>query len=131
MHEPIILYGTDQSLLHTRTMMLRQAGFVVLTANGTAELEHLAERCRVSLLVVCHTVSADGREAALAIMQRHCPEMKSLTISKQYYGVSSYPVVYVAEGPAGLVARVGQMVGREAPARQKMQAQNNSGTFLN
>ncbi len=112
MHEPILLYGTDRSLLHTRAMILQQAGFDVVSVQEKSEIERHAERCRVGLLLLCHTLDPKAREDAVAAVHKHCPDARSLVIVKQFGGACTthYPVVNAGDGPAHMLAAIEQLL---------------------
>ncbi|MGI4828914.1 MAG: hypothetical protein ACRYFU_12100, partial [Janthinobacterium lividum] len=77
----ILVYGRDPSLLDTRRWVLERAGYRVLTAQTLAEARHLAATEPVSVLLLCHGLSAQDCEDALAVADIIRPEMRRLLIT--------------------------------------------------
>jgi hypothetical protein len=79
----ILTYGRDETLLHTRRLLLEQAGYMVDTASTPGSFQsHLAgAKSPYSLLILCHTI---------ATQEQH--EISS--------GLSSETAVYLLKAPA-------------------------------
>ena len=81
MSDWILLYGDDQLLLHTRTMVLERAGLAVLTAIEASDVERIVLSQKISLLVLCHTLSSEKCEAAVSLAESIRPAIRSLVLT--------------------------------------------------
>jgi len=77
----ILVYGSDQLLLNTRTMVLEKAGYAVLTAIEASDVERIILSQKISLLVLCHTLSSEKCEAALELAESRRPVIRSLVLT--------------------------------------------------
>lgn len=80
----VLLFGHDDMLLHTRSLILEGAGFQVWTAQN---LGHAAETMviqQIDALILCQTLSADERSKAIVMGEALCPEMKVLVLEDEY-----------------------------------------------
>jgi len=73
----ILVYGSDQLLLNTRTMVLEKAGYAVLTAIEASDVERIILSQKISLLVLCHTLSSEKCEAALELAESRRPVIRA------------------------------------------------------
>lgn len=104
----IVHYGRDLSLLQTRGKVLETAGFSVSSTQEPAEVDALLGGHMPEMLVLCHSLPLDQREAVLQQMRSRWPRMKSLLVAKNSTQVCREPVemVHNSEGPWALVLRV-------------------------
>lgn len=60
----ILTYGQDEALLHTRRLLLEQAGYTVDTASTPGSFQsHVAgAKSPYSLLILCHTIATPEQE---------------------------------------------------------------------
>ena len=92
----ILTYGLDEALLHTRQLLLEQAGYTVDTAS-TPESFHAymaGAETAYSLLILCHTIAT--------------PEQEKISS-----GLSSQTAVYRLKEPVSpsvFLKQVGEMV---------------------
>jgi DNA-binding response OmpR family regulator len=66
----VLVYGSDEILVGTRTMLLENAGFRVLSATNYADAEAIIRSGGVALVVLCHSLNRDDREAILRLVRR-------------------------------------------------------------
>ena len=106
-HPVIVHYGRDQSLLRTRILLLESAGHDVSSALEPADIDRLLGPDSSGVLVVCHSLPEDQREAAFQKIQSHWPGMKGLLVTQSTTPLSKYQVDTLSnsEGPGALVAR--------------------------
>ena len=113
MGSSVLIYGTDRGLLSTRRMVLEQTGLEVAVASEMVEVERLVRESAVHLLILCHTLRNDEREAAIAVVADAWPDAKSILLTKNYAAQDadrSRIVVNSATGPRGLLATVAQVL---------------------
>lgn len=60
----ILTYGQDETLLHTRLLLLEQVGYTVDTASSPGAFQsHLGgTKTPYSLLILCHTIAISEQE---------------------------------------------------------------------
>ena len=75
----ILLYGHDATLLETRRWVLETARFKVVTAVALPAVLTLMTQGSPELLVLCHTLTADERGAAIAAAAALRPPVKTLS----------------------------------------------------
>ena len=116
----VLVYGSDKLLLETRTMVLEQAGFRVLSAAEPSEAELLIGAHPVSLVVLCHSLSAIRCESVLEFAKSRKPAVRTLVLTA---GVSTCAnhgptaVLSVFDGPARLTDIVRHLlVGASFPS---------------
>ena len=77
----ILIYGRDPSLLDTRRWVLEKAGYRVFSAQTLAEAERLAATEPISLFVLCHSLTPQDCQDALAAAGKIQPKMRRLLIT--------------------------------------------------
>ncbi len=111
----ILVYGRDHRLLETRSWVLEQAGYRVLTALTLTEAERIAEIESVGLLLLCHSLSVEDYVNALTAVSTIHPEMKRLLMTANTPLCPLGPddrVLSAFDGPGALVAAVQELVPR-------------------
>jgi DNA-binding response OmpR family regulator len=77
----ILIFGHDATLLETRRLVLKSAGFRVWTApEATLAIQILLEES-IDLFVVCRSLSVEECEAILRTAHTLRPNMKNLVLS--------------------------------------------------
>ena len=74
----ILICGRDAALLETRSLVLQSAGFRVSTI--TRPLAMSRDLGNLDLLLVCHTLSAQERQADLCALATLAPKAKALCL---------------------------------------------------
>ncbi len=111
--KPVVVhYGRDLSLLHSRGKVLEAAGFSVSSTQQASEIGSLLGAHIPEMLVLCHSLPLDQREATLQEMRSRWPRMKSLLVAKNSTQVCREPVetVHNSEGLQALVSRVQRLL---------------------
>jgi len=76
----ILIYGRVPLLLDTRRMVLETAGFCVLTASDIDRVEHAIEYEDIGLVILCHSLSVEETNVALAAVSALKPELPVLML---------------------------------------------------
>ncbi|MGI4826896.1 MAG: hypothetical protein ACRYFU_01695 [Janthinobacterium lividum] len=103
----VLVYGRDSSLLDTRRWVLERAGYRVLTVQTLAEAKHLAATEPVSILLLCHSLSVQDCEDALAVADSIRPEIRRLLITANTYLCTVRDEDFILsafDGPRALIA---------------------------
>ena len=115
----ILVYGRDQRLLETRSWVLEQAGFPVASVTGLADAEQALRRNPVGVIVLCHTLSAEERLAALGAAQRLRPGVQRMVMTADALVIpdeGQEETMSAYDGPRKLIVTVQQMMDRhDAP----------------
>ncbi len=77
----ILVYGSDDVLLGTRTMVLEKAGYKVFSARETSDLQEILLGRSISLLVLCHSLSSEKCEAAIEFAESRHPVIRCLVLT--------------------------------------------------
>lgn len=105
----VLVYGSDEVLLDTRTMVLRQAGFQVFSAISSGDAESIMKSGEIGLIVLCHSLSEEDCESALDFANRQRPPLNILVLSATGSTCSEQTkgsVLSPFDGPRKLVQRV-------------------------
>ncbi len=68
----ILLYGNDDYLLETRQLVLERVGFIRTVSSFLALHEIISTR-NIDILILCHSLSREECEHALAVAHVHAP----------------------------------------------------------
>jgi hypothetical protein len=104
-------------LLDTRKWILERAGYRVSAVADLAAAEAILATEGSDLYMLCHTLSAELRERALATAHERRPAMRSLILSHGDLAESvgeTDSVFYVFEGPRAMIATANKISGRPA-----------------
>jgi DNA-binding response OmpR family regulator len=105
----ILVYGSDELLLGTRTMVLENAGFQVFSAISSDGAESIMKSGEVALVVLCHSLSEQQCEAALDFAKRQRPALNTLVLTASGSPCSERTtgaVLSAFDGPRKLVETV-------------------------
>jgi hypothetical protein len=115
-HAPVALLcvGNDETLLSYRALVLRQAGFQVISARPEpAQPNQFANLCRLhapAMLIACHTLSAAQRIMMSWELRSACPGTKLLALtngSLTSEEARSYDwLLDSLDGPAALIQHI-------------------------
>jgi DNA-binding response OmpR family regulator len=105
----VLVFGRDHQLVHTRTLILQKAGFLVHTAASLPDIQQLPNEPSVDVMLLCHSLSPQDCDEALAITHHRWPRMQTIALTAGHSdcGADSADVIMeVAEGPAKLINAV-------------------------
>jgi DNA-binding NtrC family response regulator len=109
----ILLYGRDAGLLQTRQWLLEASGYRVLLAMELADMKKVVEEKGIDLLILCHSLSTEEAQEALAAVAPQRQKVHTL-IMAAYWGSSAAAmpdeVLEAMDGPAKLVSVVGRLL---------------------
>ena len=109
----ILVYGRDQRLLETRSLVLAQAGFRVSIVMGLEEAEAIVAAEPVRVMVLCHTLSPEERVRALVAAKRLRPAVKRMVMTADALTVpdeGQEETLSVYDGPHQLILSVRRLV---------------------
>jgi DNA-binding NtrC family response regulator len=114
----ILIYGRDHELLETRRLVLQRAGFQARTVTNLANAEKVSISQSNGLLILCHSLSVEDSEKALAMAHSRQHGMKTLVL------MGTAPVCKLGQndelmssfdGPQALIATVTRLLGAILP----------------
>ena len=77
----ILVYGSDDVLLGTRSMVLEKAGYNVFLARESSDFHEVLLGQTISLLVLCHSLSPEKCEAAIKFAESKRPVVRCLVLT--------------------------------------------------
>jgi hypothetical protein len=116
----MVLYtGWDQSLMDTRTLILRSAGHEVHQARTQNEVASVCQEHQVDVVVICQTVSNPMKRLIATLIDEHCPNVKVLELYHPHRGkaideADSWFAV-PAEEPGDLAEQVTRLASTQTP----------------
>lgn len=82
----VLCIGWDQSLLDTRTLILRSAGHEVHQARTQHEVASLCEEHQFHVAVLGQPISSRMKQIALSLIRERCPKVKILELYHPHEG---------------------------------------------
>jgi CheY-like chemotaxis protein len=80
----ILVYGKDENLLNTRSLLLQSTGRRVKQATTYEGLRMILQAVPVNVIVLCHTLSEADCLAALDTAAKLRPGIKSLVLTSRH-----------------------------------------------
>ena len=106
----ILIYGHDPMLLDTRSCVLQTAGFQVFTVAELANAAKTMTHQPIDLLLLCHTLTAVERQAAISTARTAQPQIKQLVMITNAQEAGQEKIegetLHLFAGASGLIAAV-------------------------
>jgi DNA-binding response OmpR family regulator len=115
----ILVYGSDDVLLGTRTMVLEKAGYTVFSARDPSDFQEILLGRTISLLVLCHSLSAEMCAAAIEFAENRHPVTRCLELTAGDSPCSERAhdaVLSALDGPRKLVETVQHLLQHASSA---------------
>ncbi len=114
----IVMYGHDEHLLATRQWVLQSRGYRVLTVTTPSKFVAIPEVPPIKLLILCHSLSHEECDVAIALARERWPGIQSLALdadgTRMPDGLLGQ-LLHTMDGPAKLISVVNQIVGNSTP----------------
>ena len=110
----ILMYGHDEHLLETRQWVLQSRGYRVVTMLHPSGFAAIPLIPPIKLLLLCHSLSPEECDAAIAIASARWAGVRSLILDPDGTRAPSGllgQLLHTMEGPAKLISVVSQIVG--------------------
>ena len=111
--EAVLVCGSDEALLGTRTMVLDNAGFRVLSSLSLPEAEAIIKSGEIGLVVLCHSLATEDCEAVLDLSGGQNPPVKTLVLTAGESKCSEHsagPSASAFDGPRKLIETVRELL---------------------
>lgn len=108
----ILMYGKDAPLLDTRKMVLESTGHRVWPASNPAAFKRIVSDQLIDLVVLCHSLSSEECNHALAVVELEAPHVGSLLLTAGPTGCvgnGSSEVLDTMDGPRQLISTVNRI----------------------
>ena len=76
----VLCVGAEQTLIATRSLILRKAGHLVVTAMGEPELLAACTQHRFDVAVIGQCVSREQKRRFFSFIRQYCPTTKILEL---------------------------------------------------
>ena len=118
---PILVYGSDLSLLETRRMVLKTPGGEVYTATKPAEAEQILLHAKPNLLVLCYTLSSEDRRSILDFARGIHPAMTILVLEadRPAGAETAQETFNIFSGPDALKKKVRELLAAGTSRQQR------------
>jgi DNA-binding response OmpR family regulator len=103
------VFGRDDQLVHTRSLILEKAGFRVRIAYSIRDLQQLLSDRSMDVMVLCHSLAPKECDQALLLVHQAWPHIQTLALVTGYSDCGSTSTdakMEVSEGPARLIDAV-------------------------
>jgi hypothetical protein len=110
----ILMYGHDERLLETRQWVLQSRGYRILTITRLAGFTSIPRIPPIKLVLLCHSLSVEEAEAAMALGDSRWPGVHILALGAKMLSAPSGllgQLLHTMDGPAKLVSMVDELVG--------------------
>lgn len=113
----VLCIGWDQSLLDTRTLILKSAGHEVHQARTQKEVASLCEARQFDVAVIGQPISHRMKHLIAPLIKEHCPEVKILELYHPHEGKALSDadawLEVPADVPGDLAERVNDLANRK------------------
>lgn len=109
MQHQVLIYGHDQTLLQTRELILRGAGYEVFVAEELAEASEILLTQSIDLLILCQSVDVFERSKILVTahaLQKNLNTLLLATSVGSYSSSDDESVFSTFEGPRNFILTV-------------------------
>lgn len=106
----ILSVAGTEALRKTREMLLKQAGFLVVSAMTTRELNHVCRRTVFDLAVVGHAFEEDQKMKIAELLRQLCPNLAILEICRISPTIPGVEYVLRNPDPEELVREVNRIL---------------------
>ncbi|GAC1416302.1 MAG: hypothetical protein NVSMB62_05770 [Acidobacteriaceae bacterium] len=109
----ILMFGHNPNLLETRQWVLQSRGYRVVTAEALSAFESIPRSRTVSLVLLCHSLSPEERDGAIAISRSRWPGCLHLALEADHgrapTGILGQ-LLHTQDGPGQLITKVGDLL---------------------
>jgi len=119
----VLVYGRDAHLIDTRRWVLEHAGIRATTATEWQDAQRILTAEPIDLFILCHTLSPEESDHAIATAHALRPAMKLLVLTANTPLGSlgrHEKVISAFSGPRTLVAAVETLLALDTPTLQSV-----------
>lgn len=80
MQGTILVYGNEPTLVATRELLLRQAGYRVFTAQTFANAMLAMMNPEIDVCILCHSLTDEEQRGILEMAHAHRPQLKCIVL---------------------------------------------------
>lgn len=102
----LLIISSTEGLRRTRELLLTDAGFGVVSVEGSRDLEHVCRRSRFDLAIVGDAYEAEQKQRFADIIRRHCPGTPLLEMCRISPAITGAEHVLHSPEPTELVNAV-------------------------
>lgn len=115
MHGTILIYGNDEMLLVTRSLILKRAGYNTVPAQTFSEAMLALMNQVIDVFILCQTLNEEERRGILETAHALQPEVKcaSLGFDGGELMLDGVDMHQQLDGPPGLLLAIGRMLTRK------------------
>jgi DNA-binding response OmpR family regulator len=109
----VLVFGRDHQLVHTRSLILQKAGFLVHTAASLSDIQNLPSTPTIDVMILCHSLSMQDGNDALCLTHDRWPDIQTIALvagSANGGTHSTDAIMETHDGPAKLIDAVRQRI---------------------
>jgi len=99
----ILSVGNNPTLMSSRTLILRSAGYAVEEAYTVSKAITLVEADSIDAVLICHTIPKDGRQILITVVREKRRLMPVLCIRSYAYETAPRTCIAVDNDPEALL----------------------------
>ena len=116
-HTHVLAVGHDPMLLETRSQVLREAGYTVVSTISLSKSIVYFLDGDFDLILLCHSIRVAGRERLARLMRGHAPRTPIVTVVSYLGEKDPFADASIENDPEHLVAALREFLhGREGAA---------------
>lgn len=109
----ILNVGYDPTLLETRTLVLRAAGYTVESASSVDDAMQRIRAAHFDLVVLCHSMPEQERQRLIWLIRENSSATPVIFVSARAASADRFADLTVDNSPTGLVSAVEQLLSQK------------------
>ena len=109
----ILNVGYEPTLLETRTLVLRSAGYAVESASSVEEAMQRFRGGHFDVVILCHSIPEQGRERLVWLIREHGSATPVIFVSSRAASADRFADITIDNRPTGLVSAVEQLLSQK------------------
>jgi CheY-like chemotaxis protein len=106
----VLAVGTDPSLLETRSLVLRSAGYTVESASSVKEAVERFQSGNFDLVLLCHSVPRKDRGRLTSLIRSSGSRTPIVSIAGNLGECDAFATATLEDGPSNFLARIREVL---------------------
>ncbi|WP_058187894.1 response regulator [Terracidiphilus gabretensis] len=110
----VLSVGSDPTILGTRNLILRSAGYIVVSAKSIQEAVHLFQESDFDLIILCHTLPQEDCEDLIRFIRASGSRIAVASVSGGLVEYDAFAEMILEKEPAAFLAGIGDLLAKQA-----------------